>query len=231
LPHKFIRDPVIPKSVTALHPDEFTTWTAFWKNKKFRLLFIISVTGLALCAIIAPSLFTYIQERNGKVLQDVLLNALPAFDLSLWIFSILYIFILLGIGYLLTLPEQLLLGLQVFFWVTVFRFTCLFLIPLHAPDGLVKLDDPFLAHLFYRGTIITNDLFFSGHTSIVCVFAFVIQKPVLRFITVAVTAFIGVMLLIQHIHYTIDVLAAPVFTWLSFKLSQAILKRFGNSDI
>jgi len=102
--------------VTALHPDKLTTWTAFWNNKKFRLLFIISVTGLVLCAVIAPSLFTYIQERNGKILRDVLLNVLPAFDLSLWIFSVLYIFILLGIGYLLTMPHQLLLGLQVFFF-------------------------------------------------------------------------------------------------------------------
>jgi hypothetical protein len=217
--------------VTAIHPDELTTWTAFWKNKKFRLLFILSLIGLALCAGIAPGLFTYIQERNGKILGDILLNAIPAYDLSQWIFSVLYIFILLGIGYLLTLPHQLLLGLQVFFWVTVFRFTCLFLIPLNAPNGLVALNDPFLTHLFYRGTAITNDLFFSGHTSIACVFVFIIRQPMLRSFAIAVTISIGVMLLVQHIHYTIDVLASPVFTWLAFKLSRRILKGFGNGKV
>jgi hypothetical protein len=217
--------------VAELNPNELIPWTAFWKNKKFRLLFIIAVTGLTTCAVVARSLFTYIQERNGKVLSDVVLETLPAYDLSLWIFSFLYIFILLGIGYLLVQPYQLLLGLQVFFWVTVFRFTCLVLIPLNPPRGLIELSDPFLDHFFYRGTVITKDLFFSGHTCVVFVFVLVIRHTTIRIAFIIVTALIGVMLLVQHIHYTVDVLAAPAFTWLAYKFSQVILKSFGNGNI
>jgi hypothetical protein len=217
--------------VTELNPQEFAPWRAFWKNKKFRLLFIIAITGLTTCAVVARSLFTYIQERNGKVLADVVLEALPAYDLSLWIFSLLYIFILLGIGYLLVQPYQLLLWLQVFFWVTVFRFTSLLLIPLNPPRGLIDLSDPFLDHFFYRGTVITKDLFFSGHTCIAFVFVLVIRHAIIRTAFIIVSVLIGVMLLIQHIHYTVDVLAAPIFTWLAYKFSQVILKRFGNGDI
>ncbi len=43
--------------------------------------------------------------------------------------------------------------------------------------------------------------------------AFCLEKKTDRFIAFLAGMAVGTLVLVQHIHYTIDVLAAPLFTW------------------
>ena len=36
---------------------------------------------------------------------------------------------------------------------------------------------------------------------------------------------VGGMLLIQHVHYSVDVILAPVFTYFCFKIAQQLLRK------
>lgn len=197
-----------------------------WRNalqvKSFRLKLILAALLLLFCSWLAPIVFQYAEQRTGVLLQDFILDWLLVKDLSPAIFIIIYTLLIISIITLLTRPHYFLIVLQAYVLLTLVRFVTIFLIPLEAPEGIIVLHDPFTDRIFYQGVVITKDLFFSGHTSILMLMAFGMPFPRLKIILFIGATAVGLMLLIQHAHYTIDVLAAPVFAWLSILASRKI---------
>lgn len=171
------------------------------------------------CGWVAPRLFQYIQSREGVLLHDLLLDVLPPTDLSIPIFTILYTLIVVSVLALLTQPVKLLIALQAYTLLTIFRFITLYTVALEPPAALVPLNDPFV-NLFFYQEIVTKDLFFSGHTSILILLGFCLPVRWLKITLFLGAASIGTMVMIQHVHYTIDVLAAPAFATLAFYVIQ-----------
>jgi len=192
-----------------------TVWREALKPKSFRIHLFLSVFFLFLCAFTAPILFQFIQKRQGFILNDYLLDWLPAFDLSLWTFVLLYFLIFLGVFSLLTYPHQFLITLQAYVLLTVLRFITILLIPLEPPRNIIELIDPFVQHLFYHQSV-TKDLFFSGHTSLLALLTLAMTSPKVRIVLFTGTMLIAFMLLIQHAHYTVDIMVAPFFSWMMF---------------
>lgn len=192
-----------------------TIWREALESKRFRIHLFLSIFFLLLCAFTAPILFQFIQKRQGFILNDYLLDWLPAFDLSLWTFIQLYFLIFLGISSLLSYPHRLLITLQAYILLTVWRFVTILLIPLEPPRNIIELIDPFVQHLLYQQSV-TKDLFFSGHTSLLALLTLAIPSPKTRIVLITGTLLIASMLLIQHAHYTVDVILAPFFSWMAF---------------
>lgn len=192
-----------------------TVWRVALNSKRFRIHLFLSVFLLFLCAFTAPILFQFIQKRHGFILNDYLLDWLPVFDLSIWTFILLYFLIFLGVASLLSYPYQLLITLQAYVLLTVWRFVTILLIPLEPPRNIIELIDPFVQHLFYQQSV-TKDLFFSGHTSLLVLLTLAVPSPKLRIVLFTGTFVIASMLLIQHAHYTVDVVLAPLFSWMAF---------------
>jgi membrane-associated phospholipid phosphatase len=109
--------------------------------------------------------------------------------------------------------------------------TSIYLVALDPPNGLIHLVDP-LTGIFYGNVVITRDLFFSGHTSTLVLIFLCLEKrtdKILGFIAIVV---VMILLLVQHIHYTIDVVAAPVIVYIIFLLTRHFLKlnKLKNSE-
>jgi membrane-associated phospholipid phosphatase len=87
---------------------------------------------------------------------------------------------------------------------------------LDPPTDMIALSDP-LIETVATGKLLTRDLFFSGHTSTVFLMFLIARdarfKPVLLLCAFGVAA--GVLL--QHVHYTVDVIVAPLFAFASFR--------------
>lgn len=196
-------------------------WRSALQDKRFRNKIIIAGTLLALCAYIAPIFFQFIQQREGPVLNDYLLNRLPAYDLSDWTFTLLYILILSAFFSLALNPQLFLLALQAYIILTVLRFLTIFFVPLNPPLQLIELIDPFVQRFLYQQSV-TKDLFFSGHTSLLILLALVVPSKRFRLVLLSGTFVVAAMLLIQHAHYTIDILVAPFFSWLALLLAKKI---------
>lgn len=177
---------------------------------------------LLFCSWLAPIVFQYAEQRTGVLLSDFILEWLLATDLSLIIFIIMDTLLIISIAALLTRPDHFLVVLQAYVLLTLVRFITIFLVPLEAPEGIVILHDPITDRFFYQGVVITKDLFFSGHTSILMLMAFGMPFQKLKIILFIGATAVGIMLLIQHAHYTIDVLAAPVFAWLAIFASRKL---------
>jgi hypothetical protein len=188
-------------------------WVDALKNKTFRTHLITTLILLSACATVAPLLFRLIESREGFPITDPLLDLLPAVDLSLPIFALLYFLILTGIVCLVQYPNRLLHALQAYLIITLLRFITLLVIPLDPPQNILILADPIIENLFYQQPV-TKDLFFSGHVGILALFAFLFKNNLyLKVLFIAGTLLVGSMILIQHAHYTVDVLVAPVFAW------------------
>jgi hypothetical protein len=108
--------------------------------------------------------------------------------------------------------------------VTIARVTCITLVPLEPPAGLIRLTDP-LTGIFYGNTQIVKDLFFSGHIATLSIIFFSLERKTDKWICAIGTFILAILLLIQHIHYTIDVLASPLITYLGYLAVRGFLDR------
>ena len=161
----------------------------------------------------ADNYFQWIQLRKGVQWNDPLLNAIPALNVSYLIFGIIYLSVIYLLYRLIQEPKKFLWFAWAFNLETAFRFITIYLVALEPPFGLVDLHDP-LAEIFIYGDnlAITKDLFFSGHTATMVFVCFFLPTTKERWLAFGLSLVLVSLLLIQHVHYTLDVIAAPLFT-------------------
>src|SRR5437870_2038065 len=96
-------------------------WKGFRSNKNFRRQFILTLTVLACIGIFIPHFFEFIQQRNGKVLNDPLLNRLSPRDFSSLTFTLIYGAMITALIILIHFPFLLLKTIQAYCLLTVAR--------------------------------------------------------------------------------------------------------------
>lgn len=196
-------------------------WTAEWKLTAFRKRLVTVLVTLFLVVVINPYFFGHIQQRDGLVLNDWILNFIPQHDVSLPIFCILWSMVVLAIWRAAQDPRFLIVFGWTYLLLLVSRLISISLVPLNLPKGLINLHDP-ITNLFYGNQLITKDLFYSGHTATMFLIFLCLQNKYHKAYALFATIAVAVLLLVQHVHYTIDVVAAPFFTYLLFVLSKKI---------
>ncbi|ACU04456.1 MULTISPECIES: phosphatase PAP2-related protein [Pedobacter] len=199
------------------------TWQIAWDYQAFRIKFIVGMLILIAILIFIPHFFLRIEAREGNVLNDLVLANLPAIDVSAYIFIILYAMIGLFLYRMSKNTLMCLTALWAFIFLCAARIITITLVPLNPPVGIINLADP-CSIFFYRSNVITKDLFFSGHTATMFLGALCLEKRNDKVIAFIATIIIAGLLLIQHVHYTIDIMAAPIFTWLCWYLGKSMAK-------
>ncbi|HEX4923201.1 MAG TPA: phosphatase PAP2-related protein [Bdellovibrionales bacterium] len=181
---------------------------SFWRTAAF-LFAVLAVFG---------NYLEWNERRTGAVLQDPVLAVLPSMDLAWPIFFLIYGMLLLAV-FIHRLDLQAVTDLlRAYAFLNLLRMTMMFLTPLEAPEGLVILRDPFV-ELLIGGRVFVKDLFFSGHTSFLFLISLSMPTRAWRTAFFTGTFLVGSMLLIQHAHYTVDVVAAPFFSAAALNLS------------
>jgi hypothetical protein len=197
------------------------TWTAAWQDSRFRWQLILALAVFAIFPWKAEEYFQWIQQRDGIVMQDFFLANIPAKNVSIPIFGIIYVSVFYLLARIIRRPKQFVLFAWAFNLETFIRFVCIYIVPLNPPLDLVDLHDP-LAELFIYGenTVITKDLFFSGHTATMVFVSYFLPNPTERKIAIFMTFVLASLLLIQHVHYSMDVLFAPIATWIAIRIAK-----------
>jgi membrane-associated phospholipid phosphatase len=193
----------------------------FSTNKTFRRKMIITLIILVLVIISLPTFFNYIEQRKGAYLHDLILQHIPAADVSLLTFLIIWSMSGLVIIRCIQRPSFALLMLMSFTLLCLARMVSITMVPLDPPDGLIRLNDP-LTSLVYGGKdkFITKDLFFSGHTSNMFIMYLCLEKRSDKILALLASLLVAILVLIQHVHYTVDVLFAFIFTYLIFRIGK-----------
>ena len=200
------------------------TWKNAWQIPSFKRKFLIAVLFTALLLLIFPLFFQYIEKREGYALNDWLLGFITPVNVSPVIFLIIILIGLLGVYRALQQPWLLLIFLYSFIVLSIARLSTISLVPLNPPHGLIPLADP-ISSAVYQTNFITKDLFFSGHTSSQFLLFLCFTKRTDKVLALVATIAIALLVLLQHIHYTIDVLAAPVMAYISFLAGKWVCER------
>ena len=112
------------------------------------------------------------------------------------------------------------------FWgisvIGIIRCIVMYLVPLEPPIGIIPLRDPFVEGAFYDNKVLVKDLFFSGHTSNMVLLTLFMDIKWLKIILAFAATTVGYLVLVQHVHYTIDVIAAPFFAYLAYRIATKI---------
>ncbi|MEX8546629.1 MAG: phosphatase PAP2-related protein [Mucilaginibacter sp.] len=196
-------------------------WTQEWKLTAFRKRLFAVLVIIFIVVSVNPYFFNYIQQRNGIVLNDWLLEFIPQHDVSIPIFCILWSVILLAVCRAVQNPRFLIVAGWTVLLLFVSRIISITLVPLNLPKGLIYLHDPVTA-MFYGNQLITKDLFYSGHTATMFLIFLCLENRYDKAYALFATVAIATLLLVQHAHYTIDIVAAPFFTYILYRLSKKI---------
>lgn len=196
-----------------------------WKKKNTLLLLAICIAYVVALALFWPFYFDFIEARSGTQLNDFLLELLPAKDISVVIFIALYAGVVIGLLSLIKTPESFLMAIFTYCFVTSLRIIAIYYVPLLPPHDYIPLEEPFVKLFTTDGKIISHDLFFSGHVSTILSVFFALRKGKLKWIVLMLASIVSVGVLIQHVHYTIDVLFAVPATYACFVFSRLICQK------
>ncbi len=205
-----------------LKPSIKDVWKEAWNSPVTRLRLIVIIVLIPVFTLSLPYFFTYVEARKGVVLNDWLLAQIPARNVSVLIFAVIWGMMLLLFYRSLRSPSIFITYMLSLAVVTITRIICIAVFKLEPPIGLIPIVDP-LTGVFYGEAPITKDLFFSGHTATVMLIFLCLEKKTDRLIGLAAVIAIMCLLLIQHIHYTIDVVAAPPMVYGGYRLMRYFL--------
>jgi hypothetical protein len=199
------------------------SWELAWAYPAFRTKFILGTVILIAILLFIPSFFANIEDREGTVLQDWFLKTIVPVDVSFYIFFVLYATVIMFLVRMSMNSSICLKTLWSFIFLCLFRMITIKMVPLNPPHGMIELSDP-CSILFYRSNMITKDLFFSGHTATLIVGGICMTESRDKMIAFFAACVIGILLLLQHVHYTADVLAAPFFSIICCYLGKSVAK-------
>lgn len=199
------------------------TWRESLLDGNFRRRFFYSFVMLGVVLILLARFLAYNESRPGFSFDDPLLSLFRPVDVTWLTFGLIYAALIVALVSLSFHPESLLIALQSYALMAVFRMLTMYSLPLNAPQEIIPLKDPFV-EIFGGGKTLLKDLFFSGHTATMFLFFLTAESRKLKNLFLVCTILVGAAVLIQHVHYSVDVLAAPFFAFGSYKAALFLKK-------
>ena len=200
-------------------------WFEVYKNKSIILELLISIVILVITLSFYTNFLNYIEARTGVILPDPILALFNPIDFTWLTFGIIYISLFVAIISLIQYPKQLTFAIQVYFVMILFRIAAMYSLPLEPPALMIALNDP-LVEIAGTGKLLTKDLFFSGHTATLFLLFLVSKRKTFKYLFLICTVLVAICVLLQHVHYTIDVLAAPFFSYASYRIMLLFRNKF-----
>jgi membrane-associated phospholipid phosphatase len=164
-------------------------------------------------------------DRLGWEFKDPAFLIFPRFNCSTYIFTITYgsMIIYVFTQYKTKLYfSKLMISYTILLILRMFTLT---LLPFQESSEIIFLEDPFLNTLVYPGNI-DGDLFFSGHTALLFILLFLTRNKIFLILGII----LGLLLIIQRVHYSIDVLAAIPFAYLIVRITEYMTSRLQIKD-
>jgi len=208
-----------------------STWREALQKPRFTLDLILTAVIFLASLYLCREVIHYAHTRPGVQLNDPLLHLVGPVSLRMPIFLVLWSSLLLGVYTLAKNPTRLVIWFQAAAVLACLRAIALFLVPLEPLATIIPLADPVATLRTDMGTLIINDLFFSGHTATLFLLFLAVESCLLKRFLLAGMIFTATGVLLQHVHYSGDVFAAPFFALGSWRLALFLRKKLDIGDV
>ncbi len=202
----------------------FRAHKGFWSERNKHSLYLAFVLiFLAIVIQITAGHYSAHQALRAHYASDLFLDNLPTVNLDFMIVQGALIFWIFSFWLLAIKPRYLIFGLKA---VALFVITRAFFINLtHVgiyPEHAF-LDPHDIGYGFYKLLTFKGNFFFSGHTGFAVLMGLIFwpEQKWRRFF-MAMACIFGITVLLAHVHYSIDVFAAPFITYGVYKIAERL---------
>lgn len=195
-------------------------------DKKFLFSFLSSLLLLGISLIVQFLVSGYVTRVGGGSVTDVILSNTRVYDVGgifVWGSVILTI---IGIFIIFRRPNYLPFVIKSIAIFTLIRSVFVSLTHISPFPTHALINSTFFSSEAFRGIFTGNDLFFSGHTGIPFLLALIFwENKILRIIFLSFSIMFAVVVLLGHLHYSIDVLSAYFITFTIFHICRVLFKK------
>ena len=207
--------------------DIFWQSRGFWSQERKRSMYL-GLLLLFLALIIQVNAGNYSARRaiNANFVGDIFLDNLPVVNLDFVIVQGAIIVAIIAAILFAVRPRNAIFGVKA---ISLFIITRSFFVDLTH----VGIDPKNIFSVGGLGSGIYNavnfnggNLFFSGHTGLPFLLALIFwREKVWRYFFIFISIFFGASVLLAHVHYSIDVFAAPFITYTIFHIAAWLFPR------
>jgi membrane-associated phospholipid phosphatase len=192
-------------------------------DKKYLISIAIAITLLILSILANYYGGMYATEKAAGPVTDIILNNIPVFDVDGIFFYGPFVFWVFVIFLSLKEPRRLPFILKSVAVFVIVRSIFIILTHIGPFPDQAAISPP---HTFFEKLMFGGDLFFSGHTGLPFLIALIFGKNKRLFVLfTAAAVFFGVIVLLAHLHYSIDVLAAFFITYTIYHITSWLFKK------
>ena len=193
-----------------------------FRDKKYRVSFFGALVFLLTALVLAFFSIIYANERASGPVTDIILSNIPVFDVDgLFVYGPIFFWAIIIFFLIFKEPKRIPFALESIATFEVIRSIFVMLTHIAPFPTHVSIDTSGIWGVFTSG----SDLFFSGHTGLPFLIALVFwDNKILRTISIAASVFFGIVVLLAHEHYSIDVFAAFFITYTIFVIAKKLFR-------
>lgn len=203
----------------------FAEHHGFWSERNKRSLYLgLALVLLSLFIQIRAGHYSARTAAGANFVHDIFLDNLPVVNLDFMIVTAALVLWIFSVALLAVRPRALLFGLKAIALYTVFRAFFLSLTHVGIYPHQIDFDDSF-GYNFYKLITFQGNYFFSGHTGFPFLMMLIFwDEKLLRYFFLVATFVFGASVLLAHVHYSIDVFAAPFIVYGIYRITQIFFK-------
>jgi hypothetical protein len=202
------------------------SYKIYFANKNFLISFFSSLFLLGVSLIVQFFVSNYVNSLPGVPVTDLILSNIRVYSVDgIFVYgSVLLLFIGILIGF--QRPNYLPFIMKSVALFTLIRSVFVSLTHISAFPTRVIIDSAFFNKEAFNGIFTGNDLFFSGHTGLPFLLALIFwEYKIPRIIFLSFSIIFAIVVLLGHIHYSIDVLSAYFITYSIFQICKFLFKK------
>ena len=195
--------------------------TLYIKDKRYLISVLSAVALLCFSLLVNYYAGLYATERASNSVTDLILDNIPVFDLDgVFVYGAILFWTFVGL-LCINRPHVLPFTFKSIALFTLIRSLFITLTHIGPFPNQVTVTSSLLSKISFGG-----DLFFSGHTGLPFLMALIFwRRPILRYFFIASSLLFGLVVLLTHLHYSIDVLSAFFITYSIYHIAEFLFKR------
>jgi hypothetical protein len=194
-----------------------------WRRElvEYRYLILLSLIIVAAATFLDYYSGVYVSTTEVAAVPDLILDHIGPIDVGFfYVYGYLTLCFALFLYPFVLHIRTLHVVVSQFSFLVMLRAVFVLLTHLQTPPDGILADFPWI----FKGISFQNDMFFSGHTAIPFL-GFLLFKGKIRYFFLCGSIFLGIVVLLMHLHYSIDVFSAFFITYCCHKIGNIVLEK------